>query len=77
MVYGHRLFKSHECIREWLVNFDDSREAGIRFDNNMNVPLKGVGDILIKNRHENQALITSVLYVSSMTSNLLSTNKFS
>lgn len=63
-----------KCIREWLVNFDDSREARIRFNNNMNVPLKGVG-ILIKDRYENQALVTSVLYVSSMMSNLLSMGK--
>ncbi|KAK2440889.1 putative mitochondrial protein [Trifolium repens] len=58
--------------REWLVNFNDSSKTKIRFADNRTIPAEGVGDVLIKGKKGNQALITGVLYVPEMKTNLLS-----
>ncbi|XP_045802516.1 uncharacterized protein LOC123896127 [Trifolium pratense] len=58
--------------REWLVNFNDSSKTKIRFADNKTIPAKGVGDVLIKGKKGNQALLTGVLYVAAMKTNLLS-----
>ncbi|KAK2438086.1 putative mitochondrial protein [Trifolium repens] len=58
--------------REWLVNFNDSSKTKIRFADNRTIPAEGVGDVLIKGKKGNQALIIGVLYVPAMKTNLLS-----
>jgi hypothetical protein len=58
--------------REWLVNLNDSSKTKIRFADNRTIPAEGVGDVLIKGKKGNQALITGVLYVPAMKTNLLS-----
>jgi hypothetical protein len=56
----------------WLINFDSSKKSTIRFSDSRTVQAEGIGDVLIKGKNGNQALITGVLYVPDMKSNLLS-----
>jgi hypothetical protein len=58
--------------REWLINFNNSSKTKIRFADNRTIPAEGVGDVLITGKKGNQALITGVLYVPEMKTNLLS-----
>ncbi|MCI30419.1 retrovirus-related pol polyprotein from transposon TNT 1-94, partial [Trifolium medium] len=58
--------------KEWLINFDSTKESSIRFADSRTIKSKGVGDVLIKGKNGNQTLITGVLYVPDMKSNLLS-----
>ncbi|MCH79926.1 retrovirus-related Pol polyprotein from transposon TNT 1-94 [Trifolium medium] len=58
--------------REWLVNFNDSSKTKIRFADNRTIPAEGVGDVLIRGKKGNQALIIDVLYIPAMKTNLLS-----
>ncbi|GAU38671.1 hypothetical protein TSUD_292530 [Trifolium subterraneum] len=58
--------------KDWLVNYDASRKSNIRFADSRTIKSEGVGDVLIQGKNGNQALITGVLYVSNMQSNLLS-----
>lgn len=39
--------------REWLDNFDDSRNTKIRFTDNKTIPSERVGDVLIKGKEGN------------------------
>ncbi|CAJ2665556.1 unnamed protein product [Trifolium pratense] len=58
--------------RDWLVNYDSSRNSTIRFADSRTIKSEGIGDVLIKGKNGDQALITGVLYVPNMQSNLLS-----
>jgi transposase InsO family protein len=58
--------------KSWLINYDASRSSTIRFADGRTLKSEGVGDVLIKGKNGNQALITDVLYVPDMKSNLLS-----
>ncbi|CAJ2667154.1 unnamed protein product [Trifolium pratense] len=58
--------------RDWLINFNSSSKTKIRFADNRTIPAEGVGDVLIKGKKGNQAIITGVLYVPDMKTNLLS-----
>jgi hypothetical protein len=58
--------------REWLINFNSSSKTKIKFADNRTIPAEGVGDVLITGKKGNQALITGVLYVPAMKTNLLS-----
>jgi hypothetical protein len=58
--------------KSWLINYDSSKKSTIRFADSRTVQSEGVGDVLIKGKNGNQALITGVLYVPDMKSNLLS-----
>ena len=58
--------------REWLIHFDKSRKSQIRFDDNKIIQAKGTGDILIRRKDGNQAMIKDVLYVPATKSNLIS-----
>ncbi|KAK2431203.1 hypothetical protein QL285_029460 [Trifolium repens] len=57
--------------REWLINFNNSSKTNIRFADNRAIQAEGVGDVLITGKKGNQALITGVLYVPAMKTNLL------
>jgi hypothetical protein len=57
---------------EWLINFNNSSKTKIRFADNRTIPAERVGDVLITGKKGNQALITSVLYIPEMKTNLLS-----
>ncbi|CAJ2665360.1 unnamed protein product [Trifolium pratense] len=56
---------------DWLINFNSSSKTKIRFADNRTIPAEGVGDVLIKGKKGNQAIITGVLYVPDMKTNLL------
>ncbi|KAK2426061.1 putative mitochondrial protein [Trifolium repens] len=58
--------------KSWLINYDASKKSTIRFADSRTVQSEGIGDVLIKGKNGNQALITGVLYVPDMKSNLLS-----
>ncbi|CAJ2637591.1 unnamed protein product [Trifolium pratense] len=58
--------------KDWLVNYDSSRKSTIRFADSRTIKSEGNGDVLIKGKNGDQALITGVLYVPNMQSNLLS-----
>jgi predicted transcriptional regulator len=58
--------------KNWLVNYDSSRKSTIRIADSRTIQSEGVGDVLIRGKNGNQALITGVLYVPNMNSNLLS-----
>jgi hypothetical protein len=57
---------------EWLVNFNNSSISKIRFADNKTILAEGMGDVLIKDKKGHQAIITGVLYVPAMKTNLLS-----
>lgn len=56
--------------RQWLVDFDHSKKSKMRFPDDITVPVEGVGNILIKKKDGKNALISDVLYVLEMRSNL-------
>ena len=58
--------------REWLIHFDKSRKSQIRFADNRIIQAEGTGDILIRRKDGNKAMIKDVLYVPAMKSNLIS-----
>ncbi|XP_019435953.1 PREDICTED: uncharacterized protein LOC109342422 [Lupinus angustifolius] len=58
--------------REWLVNFDEKRKNNVRFADNRVIQAKGTDDVLIKRKDDKHAMITDVLYVPNMRSNLIS-----
>jgi hypothetical protein len=58
---------------EWLINFNNSSKTKIRFADNRTITAEGVGNVLITGKKGNQALITGVLCVPEMKTNLLST----
>ncbi|GAU39117.1 hypothetical protein TSUD_22950 [Trifolium subterraneum] len=58
--------------KEWLVNYDSSKKSKIRFVDSRTVKSEGSGDMLIKGKDGNQVLITSVMYVPDVPSNILS-----
>ncbi|GAU12912.1 hypothetical protein TSUD_73980 [Trifolium subterraneum] len=58
--------------KEWLVNYDSSKKSTIRFADSRTVKSEGIGDMLIKGKDGNQVLITGVMYVPDVPSNILS-----
>ncbi|GAU36107.1 hypothetical protein TSUD_277180 [Trifolium subterraneum] len=58
--------------KEWLVNYDSSKKSTIRFADSRIVKSEGIGDMLIKGNDGNQVLITGVMYVPDVPSNILS-----
>ncbi|GAU17239.1 hypothetical protein TSUD_324430 [Trifolium subterraneum] len=58
--------------KEWLVNYDSSKKSTIRFADSRTVKSEGIGDMLIKGNDGNQVLITGVMYVPDVPSNILS-----
>ncbi|GAU13417.1 hypothetical protein TSUD_127130 [Trifolium subterraneum] len=57
--------------KEWLVNYDSSKKSTIRFADSRTVKSEGIGDMLIKGKDGNQVLITGVMYVPNVPSNIL------
>ncbi|GAU45892.1 hypothetical protein TSUD_24940 [Trifolium subterraneum] len=58
--------------KEWLVNYDSLKKSTIRFADSRTVKSEGIGDMLIKGKDGNQVLITGVMYVPNVPSNILS-----
>ncbi|GAU44851.1 hypothetical protein TSUD_112250 [Trifolium subterraneum] len=58
--------------KDWFINLDESITRGIRFADNSQVNYEGIGSILVKSEDGQEAVMTDVLYVPSMKSNLIS-----
>ena len=58
--------------RNWLINFDENRKSTVRFADNRSIQAEGVGDVLLKRRDGKDAMITDVLFVPKMDTNLIS-----
>lgn len=58
--------------KRWLTNLDTTRRSRIRFVDDRTLCAEGVGNIVIRRRNDNSALIENVLYVPEMKCNLLS-----
>ncbi|GAU31439.1 hypothetical protein TSUD_222100 [Trifolium subterraneum] len=58
--------------KEWLVNYDSSKKSTIRFADSRIVKSEGIGDMLIKGKDDNQVLVTGVMFVPDVPSNILS-----
>ncbi|GAU47317.1 hypothetical protein TSUD_377910 [Trifolium subterraneum] len=57
--------------KEWLVDYDSSKKSTIQFADSRTVKSEGIGDMLIKGKDGNQVLITGVMYVLDVPSNIL------
>ncbi|CAJ2628653.1 unnamed protein product [Trifolium pratense] len=57
--------------KKWLINYDSSKKSTIRFADSRTVKSEGIGDMLIKGKNGNQALITGVMYVPNVHTNVL------
>ncbi|XP_019459946.1 PREDICTED: uncharacterized protein LOC109359706 [Lupinus angustifolius] len=58
--------------RNWLVNFDEQKRCSVRFADSRMIQAEGTCDVLISRKDGRNALISDVLYVPNMKSNLLS-----
>jgi len=58
--------------RNWLVNFDETKKSNIRFADDRVIQAEGTGDVFISGRNGKKAILSDVLYVPTMNSNLIS-----
>ncbi|XP_019455127.1 PREDICTED: uncharacterized protein LOC109356254 [Lupinus angustifolius] len=58
--------------KEWLTNFDSSRESKVKFADDSTLKVEGAGDVVIIRNNGSKALIFDVLFVPGMKYNLLS-----
>ena len=58
--------------KDWIVNFDAMKKSKVRFADNRVIQAEGVGNVAIRRLDGRQAMITNVLYVPGMKSNLIS-----
>ena len=58
--------------RDWLVNFDAMKKSKVRFADNKVILAEGAGNVAARRLAGRQAMITYVLYVLGMKSNLIS-----
>lgn len=58
--------------KEWIVDLDDNKKGRVHFADDRTLLVAGVGNIMIKCRDGKSAIITDVLLVPDMKSNLLS-----
>jgi len=57
--------------REWLVNFNDNKKSIIRFADNMVIQAKGTSNVMVRRTYGSEVVISDVLYVPKMKSNLI------
>ena len=58
--------------RDWIVNFNPKKKSTVKFADNRTTQAEGSGNALVKREDGRQAMITEVLYVPRMTTNLIS-----
>nr|KYP61818.1 Retrovirus-related Pol polyprotein from transposon TNT 1-94 [Cajanus cajan]KYP63036.1 Retrovirus-related Pol polyprotein from transposon TNT 1-94 [Cajanus cajan] len=58
--------------RDWFVNFDPKKKSTVKFADNRATQVEGSGNVLVKREDGRQTVITEVLYVPGMTTNLIS-----
>ncbi|PNX65737.1 hypothetical protein L195_g062747, partial [Trifolium pratense] len=49
--------------RDWLIKFDQSKKSTVRLADNSSIQVVGTGDMVIKRRNGDSAVIEEVLYV--------------
>ena len=59
----------------WLVNINPSMKKMVKFANDNTQAAEGVGDVLIMRKDGKRSVISNVLYIPGMKSNLLSIGK--
>ena len=57
--------------REWLVDLDERKKSTVRFSYNRFIQAEGVGNVVVTKQDGKQAIISDVLYVPGMKSNLI------
>lgn len=57
---------------DWFISINKSMKSRVKFANDSALAAEGVGDVLIKRKDGKQSLISNVLYIPGMKSNLLS-----
>ena len=62
--------------RDWLVNFDAMKKSKVRFADNKVILAEGAGNVAVRRLYGRQAMVTDVLYVPRMKSNLISMGQF-
>jgi hypothetical protein len=58
--------------KKWFQKLDNSVRRNIKFADNSQITSAGMGTVLVKRKDGQESTINEVLYVSSMTSNLIS-----
>lgn len=58
--------------KDWFINLDESKKSTVKFADDSKLVSQGIGKVMIKRKDGKQSLITDVLYVPGMKSNLLS-----
>lgn len=56
----------------FFINIIPSLKNKVKFENNNNLSPEGIGDVLIRRKDDKQLVISKVLYIPNMKSNLLS-----
>ena len=58
--------------KDWFVNIKPSMKNMVKFANDNTLAAEGVGDVLIMRKDGKRSVISNVLYIPGMKSNLLS-----
>lgn len=58
--------------QNWLVNFDLEKKSMVKFENNRATQAEGFNNVIVKREDGRQVVIINVVYVSGMTTNLIS-----
>ena len=61
--------------KDWFVNIKPLMKNMVKFINDNNLAAEGVGDVLIMRKDGKRSVISNVLYIPGMKSNLLSIGK--
>lgn len=61
--------------KDWFVNISPSMMKKVKFVNENTFTAKGIGDVLIMRKYGKRPVISNVLYIPNMKSNLLSIGK--
>lgn len=63
--------------KDWFFSINKSMKSKVRFANDSALAAEGIGDVLIKRKYGKHSLISNVLYIPGMKSNLLSIGQLS
>lgn len=58
--------------RDWLININSLMNNKVKFSNDNTLSVIGIGDVLIIRKDGGQSMISNILYIPVMKSNLLS-----
>ncbi|XP_019455136.1 PREDICTED: uncharacterized protein LOC109356264 [Lupinus angustifolius] len=62
----------HYSHKEWLADFDPSKQSSIKFADDNTLEVEGTGDVVILRKNGSSALIFDVLFIPGVKCNLLS-----